>query len=60
MVSSAIVFGAFLSGEALLVGGSDEISMSIIMEDRLRKAGSSGNIERRDIVGLGGWAAFGW
>jgi hypothetical protein len=30
------------------------------MEDRLRRAGSSGNIERRDNIGLGGWASLGW
>lgn len=54
MGSSAIPFRAGRSGEALLVDGSDGSSMSIKMEDRLRKAGSSGNIDRRVDVGLDG------
>jgi len=53
MDSSAIIFGAVRSGEALLVGGSDEISISIIIVDRRRRAGSSGNIDRRGDIGLG-------
>jgi len=60
MDSSTIVFGVVLSGDALLVGGSDEISISIIIDDRRRRAGSSGNIDRRKDIGLGGWAVFCW
>ena len=60
MDSSAIVFGAARSGEALLVGGSDEISISIIIDDRLRRAGSSGNIDRREDMGLGGRSFLVW
>jgi hypothetical protein len=60
MDSSAIACVAVRSGEALLVGGSDETSISIIIDDRLRRAGSSGNIDRREDIGLGGWAFFGW
>jgi hypothetical protein len=48
-----MVFGATRSGEALRVGGSDEMSISIIMDDRLRRAGSSGNIDRRVDLGFG-------
>jgi hypothetical protein len=53
MDSSAILFGTVRSGEARLVGGSDEISISIMIVDRRRRAGSSGNIDRREDIGLG-------
>lgn len=45
--------GAVRTGEALRVGGSDGISISIIMRDRLRRAGSSGNIDLRADLGCG-------
>jgi len=52
MDSSAMPLGAVCSGEALRVGGSDEMSISIIMDALLRRAGSRGNIDRED-KGLG-------
>lgn len=54
IVSPAIPFEAFRSGDALRVGGSDETSMSIMMDERLRSAGSRGNIDRREDLGLDG------
>lgn len=60
MDSSVMVFGALRSGDALLVGGSEEISISIMIDDRLRRAGSSGNIDRREVIGLGGVAFLSW
>ena len=46
-----VPFTAGAVGDAGLVGGSEAISMSIIIEARLRNAGSSAN---RVVIGLGG------
>lgn len=58
IVSPAIPFEVIRSGDALRVGGSDDISMSIMMDERFRSAGSRGNIGRREDLGLDGAVSF--
>jgi hypothetical protein len=49
MVSICWLLSAGLLGDPMRVGGSDVMSMSIIMLDRLRRAGSRGNKGREGI-----------
>lgn len=51
-------FLASRSGDAERVAGNENMSMSIFMDERRRRAGSSGNTGLRVIVGLGGSEAL--